>query len=445
MDDPWRLRIALLTYRGAEHVGGQGIYVRNLSRELAALGHEVEVIAGTPAPPVDDGVALTHLESLDLYRDDDPFRRPALSEFRDVVDVLEFATMCTAGFPEPRTFSLRAARHLEQRRHEFDVVHDNQSLGTGLLSIQRTLPLVATIHHPIHRDRDLELAAATGLRRLTLRRWYGFVRMQARVARAIADLVTVSPSSAGDIVADMGVGPHQLSIVPVGFDPAVFRPRPDLPCHRDRIVATASADVPLKGLAHLLDAVATLRADGRDVELVVVGSPRDGGPTSARLDALGLRDRVSFVSGLPEHDLARLLATATVVAVPSLYEGFSLPAVEAMASGTAVVATTGGALPQVVGDAGLLVPPGDAAAMADGLATVIGDAKLRGRLARAGHDRVQRRFTWEEVARRTVDVYRRAIARRSGGSPLPRPVEPVRPRPVPMGSSPAEPAVPGDR
>lgn len=445
MDDQPPLRIALLSYRGAEHVGGQGIYVRNLSRELAALGHTVEVIAGTPAPPVDDRVALTHLPSLDLYRPDDPFRRPALSEFRDGIDVLEFATMCTAGFPEPRTFSLRAARHLAARTHDFDVVHDNQSLGTGLLSIQRSLPLVATIHHPIHRDRDLELAAATGLRHLTLRRWYGFVRMQARVARGIEDLVAVSPSSADDIVADMGVDRDQLSIVPVGFDPAVFRPRPDLVRHRDRIVTTASADVPLKGLAHLLDAVATLRAVGRDVELVVVGSPRDGGPTSARLDDLDLRDHVSFVSGLRDHDLARLLATATVVAVPSLYEGFSLPAVEAMASGTAVVATTGGALPHVVGDAGLLVPPGHAAALADGLATVMGDSELRVRLARAGHDRVRRRFTWQEVARRTVDVHRRAIARRRGGSPAPHPVEQVRPRPVPAASSPAEPDVPEHR
>lgn len=416
------LRIALLSYRGAQHVGGQGVYVRNLSRALVDLGHDVEVIAGTPPPPVDDDIAMTHLPSLDLYRTEDPFRRPRLAEFRDGIDVLEFATMCTAGFPEPRTFSLRAARHLADRVDDFDVVHDNQCLGTGLATIGRAFPLVATVHHPIHRDRDLELATATGWRRVTLRRWYGFVAMQARVARAIPDLVTVSPSSATDVMADMDVTADQLSIVPVGFDPRVFRPRPTVPTMVNRIVVTASADVALKGLAHLLAAVANLAATGRDVELVVVGTVRPEGETAALLQRLGLGDRVRFVSDLDEEELARLLASAAVVAVPSLYEGFSLPAIEAMATGRPVVATTGGALPHVVGDAGLLVAPGDAAALATALARVLDDSGLRTRLGTAGRRQVVDRFTWQAAARATVAVYRRAIARRAGRElPVPRP------------------------
>lgn len=410
--DRARRRIALLSYRGAEHCGGQGVYVRNLSRELARLGHHVEVIAGTPVPPVDDGVRVTHLPSLDLYREPDPFRIPRPWEFRDHVDVLEFATMCVAGFPEPRTFSLRAARHLRTRVDDFDVVHDNQCLGSGLLEVQRRFPLVATIHHPIHRDRDLELAAADGLRRLTLRRWYAFVGMQARVARSIPDLVTVSTSSAADIERDMGIPRRRLHRVPVGFDPAIFRPRPDLARVAGRIVTTASADVPLKGLQHLLEAVAKLRTE-RQVELVVVGALRRGGATDRRLTELGLRDVVTFVSGLEDTALATLLATATVVAVPSLYEGFSLPAVEAMACGTPVVATTGGALPEVVGDAGVLVPPADAPALASALRDLLDDPARRGRLATAGHARVRRRFTWRAVAAATVEVYEQAIARRA--------------------------------
>lgn len=430
------LRIALLSYRGAEHVGGQGVYVRNLSRALVDLGHSVEVIAGTPPPPVDPGVTLTHLPGLDLYDDEDPFRRPALSEFRDAVDVLEFATMCTAGFPEPRTFSLRAARHLADRVGEFDVVHDNQCLGSGLLDVARHLPLVATIHHPIHRDRALELASATGWRRLTLRRWYGFTSMQARVARAVPDIVTVSPSSARDIVADMGVAPHQVAVVPVGFDPAVFRRRPDVDRVPGRIVTTASADVPLKGLSHLLRAIAELGAAGRDVELVVVGTLREDGPTARLLHGLGLADRVAFRSGLADEDLAGLLASATVVAVPSLYEGFSLPAVEAMACATPVVATTGGALPDVVGEAGVLVAPGDAAALAAGLARVLDDPERADALGRLGHDRVRGRFTWDAVARATVAVHRRAIARHHGHAVLPLPVPDRDPFPVaPTGSA----------
>src|SRR3712207_8560196 len=144
-----RLRIALLSYRSKPHSGGQGVYVRALSRELTALGHAVEVVSGQPYPELDDGVALTRLPSLDLYREPDPFRTPRPSEFRDWIDVAEWAAMCTAAFPEPLTFTLRAARELLPRRHEFDVVHDNQSLGYGLLRLAGAgLPTVATVHNP---------------------------------------------------------------------------------------------------------------------------------------------------------------------------------------------------------------------------------------------------------------------------------------------------------
>ena len=87
------MRIALLSYRSKPHCGGQGVYVRYLSRELVALGHSVEVFSGQPYPELDDGVLLTKVPSLDLYREPDPFRVPQLREFRDITDVLEFATM----------------------------------------------------------------------------------------------------------------------------------------------------------------------------------------------------------------------------------------------------------------------------------------------------------------------------------------------------------------
>ena len=189
-----RLRVALLSYRSKQHCGGQGVYVRNLSRELVALGHDVEVFSGQPYPELEEGVSLTRVPSLDLYREPDPFRTPHWGEYRDAIDLLEIGTMWTGGFAEPLTFSLRVARLLERRRSEFDVVHDNQSLGYGLLSLMRRgIPLVATIHHPITVDRRLELEAASSrLRRLSLRRWYGFHRMQARVARRITPILSVS-------------------------------------------------------------------------------------------------------------------------------------------------------------------------------------------------------------------------------------------------------------
>ncbi len=405
------LRIALLSYRSKPHSGGQGVYLRALSRELRELGHRVEVLSGQPYPELDDGVPLTELPSLDLYREPDPFRTPHWREFRDWVDVAEFATMCTAGFPEPLTFSLRAARLLRSRRHEFDLVHDNQSLGWGLLALRQAgLPTVATIHHPVAIDRSLELAAAPSLRRrLTLHRWYAFTGMQARVARRLDGVTTVSSSSRRDIQTHLGVPVDDVTVVPVGIDPVVFSPG-DRPRDDGHVVVTTSADVPLKGLVPLLEAVAKLRTE-RDVRLTVVGSAKPGGLAAVAVDRLALGDAVRFTGPLPQSDLVDLLRTATVAAVPSLYEGFSLPAIEAMACGTPLVATDAGALPEVVGDAAVQVPAGDVDALAAALGRVLDDPRLQRRLARAGRDRVLANYTWRSTAERTVAWYEEVLAR----------------------------------
>ncbi|MCK8670671.1 glycosyltransferase family 4 protein [Rhodococcus sp. HM1] len=404
------MRIALLSYRSKPHCGGQGVYVRHLSRELAALGHDVEVFSGQPYPELDPGVTLTKVPSLDLYRDDDPFRTPKPREFRDLVDVLEVATMWTAGFPEPLTFSLRAAKLLRARAGEFDVVHDNQCLGYGLLRIADAgLPLVATIHHPITRDRELDLAQATTWRRkLTLRRWYGFLRMQARVARRIGTLLTVSESSADDIRTAFDVDPENLHTIPLGVDTELFAP-PAGARVPGRIVCVASADAPLKGVSTLLGAVAKLRTE-RTVELVLVSKLAEGGVTARLIDELGIGDIVRTVSGIDDAELAALLGSAEIAAVPSLYEGFSLPAVEAMACGTPLVASRAGAIPEVVGDAGVLVPPGDGEKLAAALAALFDDPAERDRLGAAARQRVLDRYSWSAVAAQTACVYDDAIA-----------------------------------
>ncbi|SET25421.1 glycosyltransferase family 4 protein [Geodermatophilus poikilotrophus] len=409
------LRIALLSYRSKPHSGGQGVYVRALSRELTALGHGVTVVSGQPYPELDDGVPLTRVPSLDLYREPDPFRTPRPSEFRDRIDVLEYATMCTAGFPEPLTFSLRAARLLLPRAPLFDLVHDNQSLGSGLLQLTRAgVPTVATVHHPIAIDRDLELAAAPSLRRrLTLRRWYGFTRMQARVAPQLDGVTTVSENSRRDIETHLGVPADAVRVIPVGIDPDVFAPPPgDRPRDPDSIVVTTSADVPLKGLVHLLEAVAKLRTE-RPVRLTVVGTARPGGPAEAALDRLALRDAVRFTGPLPEADLVRLLQGAAVVAIPSLYEGFSLPAIEAMACGTALVTTDAGALPEVVGSkAGLRVRAGDVGELTAALQLVLDSPSFADQLGRAGRRRVLASYTWRSTAERTAEWYREVLDRK---------------------------------
>ena len=410
------LRVALLSYRSKPHSGGQGIYVRALSRELTELGHRVEVLSGQPYPALDPGVPLSKLPSLDLYREPDPFRTPRPSEFRDWIDVAEWATMCTAGFPEPMTFSLRAARHLLPRAAEFDVVHDNQSLGWGLLQLVRAgIPTVATVHHPIAIDRELELAATRSLRRrLTLRRWYGFTGMQERVARRLDAVTTVSENSRRDIATHMGLPGDDVEVIPVGIDPDEFRPpRGGRGRDADSVLTVTSADVALKGLVHLLEALAKLRTE-RPVRLTVVGTARPGGPAEAALDRLGLRDAVRFTGPVPEAELVQLMQRASVLAIPSLYEGFSLPAVEAMACATPLVTTDAGALPEVVGaEAGLRVRAGDVGELTAALKLVLESPSLAERLGRAGRLRVLDSFTWRSTAERTADWYAETLERRA--------------------------------
>lgn len=414
------MRIALLSYRSKPHCGGQGVYVRHLSRELVELGHDVEVFSGQPYPDVDPRVTLTKVPSLDLYREPDPFRTPHPREFRDAIDVLELATMWTAGFPEPLTFSLRAARLLRERADEFDVVHDNQCLGYGLLQIQKMgLPVVATIHHPITRDRELDLAAAKWWRKVTVRRWYGFLTMQKRVARRIPALLTVSQSSSDDISAAFAVSADNLVTIPLGVDTEVFRPPAEARVP-GRIVCVASADMPLKGVSTLLEAVAKVHTE-RTVELVLVTKLAAGGVTEKLIEELAIGDVVRTVSGIDDSELAALLGSADVACVPSLYEGFSLPAVEAMACGTPLVASRAGAIPEVVGtddEAGVLVTPGDPQELADALGALLADAQRRSRLGEGGRRRVLERYSWAAVAARTAETYAEAMAQtREGDRP----------------------------
>nr|WP_202477528.1 glycosyltransferase [Streptomyces sp. SID5470] len=432
------LRIALLTYKGNPFCGGQGVYVRHLSRELARLGHRVEVIGSQPYPVLDpgyDGLSLTELPSLDLYRSPDPFRTPRRDEFRDWIDALEVATMWTGGFPEPLTFSLRARRHLRARSGEFDVIHDNQTLGYGLLG-DVGAPLVTTIHHPITVDRQLELDAAEGWQqRLSKRRWYSFTRMQKRVARRLPSVLTVSGTSRQEIVDQLGVRDDRIHVVHIGADTDQFSPDPSVPVVPDRIVTTSSADVPLKGLVFLVEALAKVRTEHPGAHVVVVGKRPTEGPVAAAIERYGLEGAVDFVKGISDAELVDLVRSAEVACVPSLYEGFSLPAAEAMATGTPLVATTGGAIPEVAGRDGetcLAVPPGDSGALAVALSRLLGDPDLRARLGAAGRERVLARFTWARAAEGTVTRYREAMADATTGT-----------TPAPT-TAPSRSAVPGD-
>ena len=409
------LRIAYLAYRGKPHVGGQGVYTRHLTKALVDLGHDVEVLGGQPYPLLDERVPLVKLPSLDIYNDYYPMRTPGIWEIKSFADWLEVSVFTLGTFPEPLAFSVRAYQYLRGCADRFDLVQDNQTLGYGLLGIERLgLPVLATIHHPITVDRRLEMThAATRYQRFAKSRWYGFTKMQTRVAKRMRRVITVSGNSLDDIVADHQVPRERVHVVPVGVDPEIFRPSPEVSRIPGRLVTTASADVTMKGLRYLLEALAKLRIERPEAHLVVIGKPKPGGPSARTISDLGLDQHVEFISDVPEERIVELYAEAELAVVPSLYEGFSLPAIEAMSCGTPLVATTGGALPEVVGPDGetaIHVPPGDADALARALADGLGRPDLADTIGRAGRDRVISRWSWQRTATSTVEHYRALLA-----------------------------------
>lgn len=413
------LRIALLAYRGNPHSGGQGVYIRHLATALARLGHTVEALSGPPYPQIDPPATLTPLPSLDLYRPESPFRPHRLP--RSSIDLLELGHMCTAAFPEPLAFSLRASRWFRHNLDRFDVVHDNQTLGYGILQIAKRVPVVATVHHPVTVDRRLDIEHAPTLRRkVALHRWYSFTRMQTRVARQLPRLLTVSRTARDDIIRELGVDPGRIEVVPVGVDPDLFRPRPEIARVPGRLLAIASSDVPLKGITVLIEALAKVRTE-RPAHLVVVGRTRPNDPARMAAKRFGVEGAVEFTGSIGDDRLRRLYAEAEVAVVPSLYEGFSLPAIQAMASGIPLVATRVGAIPELAGpdgETGLLVPPGDPGALASAITKALDDPGLRQRLGATGRERALSRFTWERTAKATVDRYRGVLHRPARPDPV---------------------------
>jgi len=422
-----RLRIALLTYRGKPTCGGQGVYARQLSRALVDLGHHVEVFSGPPYPDIDAPTPVHELPSFDFYDETGPMQWPPLGAIRTFADWVEVGQFATGVFPDPLAFSLRAWRALRSRVNDFDIVLDNQSLGYGLLAIEQMgLPVIATIHHPVTIDRRLEIEAADKwVDKYFRHRWYSFTTMQGRVARRLRRVITDSDSSQADIHRDYGVPLDRLNVVPVGVDQDTFRPLPHVQRRPGRLVSMASADAPMKGLRYLLEALAQLRRDGRDTTLLVIGKLKPDSPSARTIRELGLGGAVEFVNGVSDERLAELLNEAEVGVVPSLYEGFSLPAIEIMCSGVPLVATTGGALPEVVGadgDTALLAEPGDAGSLATAIGRALDDGELRTRIAANGRRRAVERWTWRHTALATVEHQRalledseRVESRRPGG------------------------------
>lgn len=407
------MRICLLTYRGNRYCGGQGIYVYYLSREFRRLGHEVEVISGAPYPEVADGIPLHRLPSPESY---------GLPEFRtdhhrkDFIRLYESLASWLGFFPEPFTFSLRAyykIKRLQRRGKQFDILHDNQCLGYGLLMLKRLgFPVVATIHHPIPIDLVAALRQARSFgEKCRYIRFYSFTLMQFLVSRRLDHIIAVSQNAADEIRRWFKVPSKKLKVIYNGVDTDIFRPLGEVPKQPGSIIMVGNTEDRKKGVLYLLQALALLK-DEMEVKLTLVDrEPEDLSYVPELVRKFGLGHCVSVTGRLDTEELVRHYASAEVAIVPSLYEGFGFPAVEAMACGLPVVATSAGALSEVVkdGETGILVPPGDPQRLAAALRTLLKDETLRRRLGAAARDHVRRNFSWEQAARRTIEVYQEVM------------------------------------
>jgi glycosyltransferase involved in cell wall biosynthesis len=407
------MKICLLSYRGHPFGGGQGIYIHNLSKALVNLGHEVDLLSGNPHPVVVDAVKVHKLESLDAYSWTGRLP-PEPARLIYPLNMYEVASVLLGGFPEPFTFSMRAHRKLGSllRHQKFDVIHDNQCLGYGMLLMKQfKVPMVCTIHHPVTVDREVDIRNAKGWMKFKLYRWYSFLGMQKFVARRMDRILAVAESSANDTSKSFKIPRGNFRVVYNGIDTTLFHTNGSSPKRPNSLIVVGGYS-PIKGLTHLLKAMTLVKND-MDLKLTIIGGPPDGKYSSGLVSEYGLQDSVTFTGRISHEELVKQYGASQVAVVPSLYEGFGFPAGEAMACGLPVISSSAGALPEVVGrdgEAGVLVPPADPEALAAALKRVMADEEMRRRMGAAARKRVETLFTWEQAGKRTVEVYEELIA-----------------------------------
>ena len=406
------MRICLLSYRSYRYSGGQGIYLRYLSHSLRDLGHQVDVVSGPPYPELDDGIRLIKLPSLDLYSMSS-VRRLFINprKLNTYASLVEWAGTMSGYFSEPLAFGIRAYDLMRRGgNNKYDIVHDNQTMAYGVLKIQELgLPVVETIHHPVTIDRDLAVQSATSLKdKLGLKRWFSFINMQIKVARRLSHIITVSQTARQHIADTFRISEDKLRVIYNGIDTDIFSPSPTVARLNNRLLVVISRDTPIKGLRFMLKALAVLR-QRHDLELIVVAKGTDNRTTQRLISTLGIRDYVKFIDEIDTLELVNQYRLASVVIVPSVYEGFGLPAAEAMSCGAPTISTTAGALPEVVGDAGILVPPADVKALVNAISELVVNPDKRKHLSAIGRRRIVQTFNWGNTAKHTADVYAEAI------------------------------------
>ena len=404
------MKVGLLSYRSHPYSGGQGIYIKHLSRSLKNLGHEVSVLSGPPYPELDEGVKLIKIPSLGLFESGQRFSAFKLRFLWNPVDLYEWITVMTGGFPEPYTFGKRVLKRLRKDDIEFEVLLDNQSLCSSLLEIQKIYPLVVTIHHPITKDYHLEMQnASTWQEKLSSKRWHNFLPMQKRVAPRLDHIICVSQPSKEDVITEFKVEDNKITVIPNGIDIETFKPYSTKRTLNFNIITTASADIPLKGLRHLILALPRVIKKFPQTTLTVIGKSPEKSKLNKLIDDLNLEDKITFKSGISEEEIVETYHDSDIAVIPSLYEGFGFGAGEAMACGVALVSTDSGGLKQVIGDAALKISPGSVVEIENSILKLFNEDETRKELALKGRARMEELFDWKIAATSYVEEFKNII------------------------------------
>ena len=405
-----KLKIAFLSYRSKPFSGGQGIYVKYLSKALYDLGHDIDVFSGPPYPDLDPKIKLVKVPSLGLYEKKSKFFDVNPTQLLNPINLFEWLSVNSGGFPEPYTFGKRIKKILKQNLNEYDVIHDNQSLAYELLFFQKKKPLVTTIHHPISLDLAYQLQSTNDIfLKLLMRRWHSFLVMQKFVAKRLKKIVVPSNSSMDDIRDEFRVDKSKMERVMNGIDLNVFYPDSNIQKIPFKLVTVASADVPLKGLDYLLNALSDLAEVYSDISLSIIGEQKKGGHTERLIKKLNLEKRVNFFSNLTQEDLRKTYCEAELAIIPSLYEGFGFAAIEAMACGVPLISSSGGALPEVIKDTGIIIPPKNVKEIYNSIDFLLSSPHSAKELAKKGLLRANSKFSWAAIAKQLEKVYYKEI------------------------------------
>lgn len=361
---------------------GLAVYAERLARRIADGGHDVTVVAALRTSTAPQS------------------RLDAIRVERVSIDRSDWIS-----------YSWRAARRIDalDQLEPFDLVHFVDVHFAWAYQGPFVASLLQSFRQRLVADNGRPYAASRRNRAFRSLYYRGARRfMERRALKRASGFITLSAATKCEFVAHYGIDPQHIAVIPEPVDTTWFAPRPAEELRRrlrlegKRVLVYIGFSTPRKGLEYL---AAGLRRLPDDVRLIVVGSWEPGYRDKVIAAAGPGWERVIEAGSVPDADIPVYLSLADLYVTPSLLEGFGLPILEALACGTPVVATTAGSIPEVVGPCGILVPPGDTAALIAAIVELLGDAERRRQLGQLGRERAITRFGVEQAYDATLRFY----------------------------------------